>query len=79
MALIAILTVIISTSSAMFVFLFLDLNIVTDEIFLISFRSLDHRYGPKYLIKCLPYLKVLKFRILFSVLKLYLRDLVTNI
>ena len=62
----------------MFVFLFLDLNIVTDEIFLISFRSLDHRYGPKYLIKCLPYLKVLKFRILFSVLKLYLRDLVTN-
>ena len=65
----------------MFVFLFLDLNIVTDEIFLISFRSLDHRYGPKYLIlgKCLTYLKVLKFRILFSVLKLYLKDLVTNI
>jgi len=45
----------------MFVFLFLDLNIVTDEIFLI-----------------LPYLKALKFGILFSVLKLYLRDLVTN-
>ena len=30
----------------MFVFLILDLS---DEIFLISFGSLDHRYGPKLL------------------------------
>ena len=30
----------------MFVFLILDLN---DEIFPISFGSLDHRYGPKLL------------------------------
>ena len=58
----------------MFVFLILDLNVVKDEIFLISFGSLDHRYGPKYLIECLPYLTVLKFGILFTVLKLYLRD-----
>ena len=58
----------------MFVFLTLDV------IFLISFVSLDHRYGWKYLIECLPYLPVtvLKFGILFSVLILYLRDLVTN-
>ena len=64
----------------MFVFLILDLNVVIikDEIFLISFLRLDHRYGPKYLIECLPYLTVLKLGILFSVLKLYLRDLVTN-
>ena len=59
----------------MFVFLILDLN---DEIFLISFGSLDRRFGPKCLIECLPYLTVLKFWILFSVLKLYFRDLVTN-
>ena len=39
----------------MFLFLILDLNIVKDETFLISFGSLDHRYGPKYLIECLPY------------------------
>ena len=30
-------------------FLILDLNVVKDEIFLISFGSLDHRHGPKYL------------------------------
>ena len=66
------MTVRIITSSAMFVFPILDV------IFLISFISLDHRYGRKYLIECLPYLTVLKFGMLFSVLKLYLRDLVTN-
>ena len=52
-------------------FLILDLNVVKDEIFLIPFGILDHRYGPKYLIECLPYQTVLKFGILFSVLKLY--------
>ena len=52
--------------------------VILDVIFLISFRSLDHGYGPKYLIGCWPYLTVLKFGMLFSVLKLYLRDLVTN-
>jgi len=63
----------------MFVFLILDLSVFKDVIFLLSFGSLDHRYGPKYLIECLPYLTVLKFGMLFSVLnKLYLRDLVTN-
>ena len=54
----------------MFVFLILDLN---DEIFLIYFGSLDRRYSPKRLIECLPYLTVLEFWILFSVLKLYFR------
>ena len=63
----------------MFVFLILDVSVFKDVIFLLSFESLDHRYGPKYLIECLPYLTVLKFGMSFSVLKLYLRDLVTNV
>ena len=43
----------------MFVFLILDLNVVKDEIqFLISLGSLHHRYGPKYLTECLPYLNL---------------------
>ena len=53
---------------------FSNLSVVKDVIFLLSFGSLDHRYGPKYLIECLPYLTVLKFGMLFSVLKLYSRD-----
>ena len=63
----------------MFAFLILDVSVFKDVVFLLSFGSLDHRYGPKYLIECLPYLTVLKFGRLFSVLKLYLRDLVTNV
>ena len=63
----------------MFVFLILDVSVFKDVIFLLSFGSLDHRYGPKDLIECLPYLTVLKFGMSFSVLKLYLRDLVTNV
>lgn len=47
----------------MFVFLILDLN---DEIFLISFGSLDRRYRPKCLIECLPYLTVLNVDIILS-------------
>ena len=63
----------------MFAFLILDVSVFKDVVFLLSFGSLDHRYGPKYLIECLPYLTVLKFGMLFSVLKLYLRDFVTNV
>ena len=55
----------------MLVFLILDLNVVKDEIFLISFGSLDHRYGRKYLIECLPYLTVLKFGISLNSIDLY--------
>ena len=63
----------------MFVFLILDVSVFKDVVFLLSFGSLDHRYGPKYLIECLPYLTVLKFGTLFTVLKLYLKDSVTNV